>query len=310
MARRRAVPASAVQAVVRAAVAVAAAVVRVAAVPAAAAAAVRAVEGESMVTPTTTQGTQLSPEQIGYLSAGPGRAAETALARLLDAGLVRVSRDGRVSAVHQYGHHRNTPVEARMHKSVQTPVSFNKVVKTAAYSNEMQALHRQLLSDNLMRKARRRAEAWWVFFGAAGLMTVLGFLLPGFFIGAVGFLAIGFWARGSSPVTRAGKAVLKNVTASDRVLAVALYGFAGNVASQKVGDLFELSQSVVKMIPLKRKKKSGSRGGGGCGAAGSSCGSGCGSSSCGSSSSSCSSSSGSSCSSGGSSCGGGGGGGS
>ena len=260
-----------------------------------------------MVTPMTSQETRLSPEQVGYLSAGPGRAAEAALARLLDAGLVRVSRDGRVSAVHQHGHRRNTPVEARMHKSVQTPVSFNKVVKTAAYGTEMQALHRQLLAENLMRKGRRRAEAWWVFLGVGGLMTVLGFLLPGFFIGAVAFLLIGFWARGSSPVTRAGKAALKNVTASDRVLAVALYGFAGNVAGQKVGDLFELSQSVVKMIPLKRKKKSASRGGAGCGAATSSCSS-CGSG-CGSSSSSCSSSSGSSCSSGGSSCGGGGGGG-
>lgn len=262
-----------------------------------------------MVTPTTAQGTQLSPEQVGYLSAGPGRAAETALARLIDAGLVRVSRDGRVSAVHQSNYGAATPVEARMLKHVRTPISFNKVVKTAAYSSEVQALHRQLLGDGLMRKPRRRAEAWWVFLGAGGLLTVLGFLLPGFFIGAAIFLLVGFWARGSSPVTRAGKAALKNVTASDRVLAVALYGFAGKVASQQVGDLFELSQSVVRMIPLKRKKKSASRGGAGCGAAASSCGSGCGSSGCGSSGSSCSSSSGSSCSSGGSSCGGGGGGG-
>jgi uncharacterized protein (TIGR04222 family) len=256
-----------------------------------------------MATPTTTLGTQLSPEQIGHLSAGPGRAAETALARLLHAGLVRVSRDGRVSAVHQNGHGAATRVEARILANLRTPSRFHKVVRGAANGPEMKTLHQQLLERKVMRRARRRLGAWWVFLGVAGLLTVLGLAEPGFFVGAAGFLLIGLWSRGRKPVTRAGRAALKHVTASDRVLAVALYGFRGKVGGQHVGDLFDLPQSVVRTIVLKRKKKSTSDGGG-CGTAASGCGS-CGSG-CGSSSSSCSSAS--SCSSGGSSCGGGGGG--
>ena len=33
-------------------------------------------------------------EEIGFLAGGPGRAAEAVLARLMDGGLVRVSREG------------------------------------------------------------------------------------------------------------------------------------------------------------------------------------------------------------------------
>lgn len=251
-----------------------------------------------MVTPTTTQGTRLSTEQIGYLAAGPGRAAETVLARLLDAGLVRVSRDARVSAVHRNNHGAATRAEARLLAHLRTPVRFDLAVKTLAHSSEMQALHRQLLDQKLARRPRRRLDMWWVFLLVGSALTLLGIAVHGLLVGGSAFLFLAYWLRGRSPVSRAGKAALRSVTAIDRVHAVALYGFRGKVGGQYVGDLFGLSQGIVKMIALKRRKSS-SDSGSGCGsttASCSSCGSGCGSSS----------SSGSSCSSGGSSCGGGG----
>lgn len=256
-----------------------------------------------MVTPLTSQTTQLSAEQVGYLTAGPGRAAEAALARLIDAGLARVSRDGLVTAVHSNNHGATTAVEARILSYARTAVRFDTIVQSAANSTEMSQLHQHLLDRGLMQRPRRRHQAWWFSLAVAGVLVVLGFTTPAFFVGVPIALLFFVWQRGRGPVTKAGKETLRPVSASDRVYAVALYGFCGKVGGHQVGDLFELSQSVVKMIPLKRRRaRKSSSDGGGCGSASScsSCGSGCGSSS-----SSCSSS-GSSCSSSGSSCGGGG----
>lgn len=248
-----------------------------------------------MATPTTAQGTRVSAEEAGYLTAGPGRAAETVLARLIDVGLVRISRDGLVSAVHQNDHGATTSVEARMLSYARTAVRFDTIVQSTANSAEMGQLHQYLRDRKLMQRPRRRSEAWWFSLAVAGGLVVLGFATPAFFLGVPVALAFFVWQYGRGAVTDAGKTALKHVTASDRVHAVALYGFSGKVGGQHVGDLFELSRSIVKMIPLGPRKRKSSSDGGGCGSA-SSC-SGCGSSS----------SSGSSCS-GGSSCGGGGGG--
>jgi uncharacterized protein (TIGR04222 family) len=256
-----------------------------------------------MATPTTARGTRLPPEEIGYLVAGPGRAAETALARLLDADLVRVSRDGLVSAVHQTELGAATAVETAVLVNLRKAVRFDAVARNAAKSAEMRSLHQQLRARGLTRDPRPRLAVWWVFLAFGVLLSLLAFLEPWTLFGAVAFLGVGYWTYGAKPLTRAGRAALKDVTASDRVLAVALEGFRGRIGNQTVGELFGLPQSVVKMLPRKRKKKAGNRGGG----SAYGCGSGCGSSSCGSSSS-CSSGS-SSCSGGGSSCGGGGGGG-
>lgn len=261
-----------------------------------------------MVTPMTAQGTQLSAEQIGLMIAGPGRAAEAALARLIDAGLVRVSRDGFVTAVHQNNHGATTGIEARILSYARAPIRFDKVVRSAANSTEMTQLQQQLRDQKLMQRPRRRHEAWWFSLAVAGGLCVLGFMTPVFFAGVPIALLFFFWQRGRSAVTRAGKAALLRVTATDRVTVVATYGFRGKVNRRPVGELFGFSQSIVKMIPLKKNRKRRSTSDGG-GSSCRSCGSGCGSSSCSSSSGSgCSSSSGSSCS-GGSSCGGGGGGG-
>lgn len=262
-----------------------------------------------MVTPVTSQGTQLAAEQVGYLTAGPGRAAETALARLIDAGLVRVSRDGLVSAVHQNSHGATTALEARILSYARTPIRFDTIVRSAAHSTEMSMLHQHLLDRKLLQRPRRRNEGWWFSLVIAGVLLLLGFVALEFLLGVPIAVLFFLWQRGRKAITRAGREALLRVTATDRVHAVAVYGFCGRVNRRPVADLFELSRSVVKMLPLKqnRKRRSSSDGGGGCGSSCSSCGSGCGSSSCSSSSSgsSCSSSSGSSCS----SCGGGGGGG-
>ena len=254
-----------------------------------------------METPTTAQGTWLSAEEAGFLKAGPRRAAETVLARLIDTGLVRVSRDGVVSAVHQNDQGATTSVEARLLSHAQTPVRFDMIVQSIARSTEIADLYRDLFSRRLMQVPRRRGEGWWFSLAVAGLLTLAGFVSPPFFVGVPIALCFSFLQYGRSPVTKAGKAALKQVTAHDRVHAVALHGFTGKAGGQNVSELFDLPQSVVKMIPPKsRKARKRSHSDGGGGGAASSC------SSCGTTSSGCSSSSGSSC--GGSSCGGGGGG--
>ena len=259
-----------------------------------------------MVTPLTAQGTQLSPEQVGYLSAGPGRAAETALARLIDGGLVRVSRDGLVTAVHQNNHGATTAVEARILSYARTPVRFDTIAQSTAHSTEMSQLHQHLLDQGLTQRPRRRNPAWGFSLALAGVLLLLGFVTPVFLVGVPIAVAFGLWQRGRKAVTSAGKAALLHVTATDRVHNVAVYGFCGKVNRRPVAEDFGLSQSIVRMLPLnQRRRRRSSSDGGGCGASGGSCGSGCGSSSC--SSSSCSSSSGSSCGGGGGSCGGGGG---
>ncbi|MBM7863337.1 TIGR04222 domain-containing membrane protein [Lentzea nigeriaca] len=256
----------------------------------------------------TSLGTRLSPEEIGYLTAGPGRAAETALARLIDADLVRVSRQGLVSAVHLGDHGALTELERRTLSYARTGARFDTVVQSTAYSTEMKRLHQHLLDQKLMQQPRRRHEGWWFSLAVAIVLVVLGFTAPAFFLGVPIALLFFVWQRGRKAVTEAGAKALRHVAATDRVHAVALYGFCGKVNGHAVADLFELSQGIVKMLPLKqnRKRRSSSDGGGGCGSSCSSCGSGCGGSSCSSSSSGCSSG-GSSC--GGGGCGGGGGGG-
>ncbi|MDX3662400.1 TIGR04222 domain-containing membrane protein [Streptomyces sp. ID05-26A] len=198
--------------------------------------------------------TRFSPEEIGYLAGGPTRSAETALARLLQAGLIRVSRSGDVSAVHRDRHGAATPVEARVLAHLGTPVRFDLVVKAAAAdSAEMRAVHDRLRDQGLTRTPGR-------------------------------------WFR-TSPVTRAGKAVVRRTPPIGTVLAVALHGFHGTIGGLLVGNLFALPHTAVQSLPRKGKAAAaGTSGGAGCG-------SGHVASACGSSS----------CSSGGGGCGGGGG---
>ncbi|MGZ3147380.1 TIGR04222 domain-containing membrane protein [Lentzea chajnantorensis] len=269
------------------------------------AAAAPAAEGEDRMTTTTPQGTRLSAEEIGYLTAGPGRAAETALARLVDTGAVRVSRDGLVTAVRQDGQAATTSLERQVLDQLSTAVRFELVVESAAFSPEAQALHRYLVARRLMQPSRRRSDAWWTYLVLVAALLLLGVVSsPMFLIGVPVAVLLVVWARGREPLTKAGRQALLHATAHDRVHAVAVHGFCGKVDGRPVAGLFGLSQSVVRMLPRKGhlKKSTPDRGGSSCG----SCGAGCGSSGCASSGSGCSSSGGSSC--GGGGCGGGGGG--
>ncbi|SDP97167.1 TIGR04222 domain-containing protein [Lentzea jiangxiensis] len=243
-----------------------------------------------MVTPTTSRATVLSPEEIGFLTAGPGRAAETALARLLDAGVVRVARDGRVSPVHQSGG-GVTVVETRMLGRLTKPVQFGQVVQASANSLEMRVLQQGLRERKLIRNPRPRMRLWWIFLVIGSFLGLAALTEPTLLVGTAALFGASWWSFGARPVTRAGRAALEGVTGDDRVLTVALHGFRGRVGGRNVGDLFELPQSVVNTVPRKNRKRTDNDGAGY-----GSCGSGCGSSSCGSSG----------CSSGSSSCGGGG----
>ncbi|MGI5501553.1 TIGR04222 domain-containing membrane protein [Lentzea sp. CA-135723] len=250
-----------------------------------------------METPTA-QETWLSAEEAGYLKAGPRRAAETVLARLIDSDLVRVSREGLVSAVHQNGHGATTSVEARMLGEARSAAPFDMILPATATSTEMVQLHQHLLGRGLMQRGRRRHEGWWFSLAIAILLFVLGFAAPGCFYGVPIALGFFFWQYGRSPVTHAGKEALRKVTAQDRVHAVALHGFDGRIDGQSVRALFGLPENlVVTPPPARRSRRSSSDGASH--SAYSACGaSGCGGSSC---------SSGSSCGGGGGGCGGGGG---
>ncbi len=267
----------------------------------------------------------LSAEEIGFLAGGPGRAAEAALARLLDGGLVRVSREGLVTAVHQNGYGAATALEASVLAGSQgTARPLQQVVQTAVSSQEMGAVRYGLVDRAMVHRRWGKARG-----GRGALRTLLLFL--GFFIAIVAvatepyFLVLSavllflvILMRDKGMLTAIGKGVLGHARRypRGRVDAVALYGLRGAVGRQRVCDLFGLPSLLFHPAPVyhgKQKSTSHSSCGGvyehqhyNCGGSSSSCSSNsCGSSSscssssssCSSSSSSCSSSSSSSCSS-------------
>ena len=208
-----------------------------------------------METPTTAQGTWPSAEEAGFLTAGPRRAAETVLARLIDTGLVRVSRDGLVSAVHQNGQGATTSVEARMLSHAQTAVRFDTIVQSIARSTEIADLYRHLFSRRLMQVPRRRGDGWWFSLAVAGMLTLarrtdmtsrseLGLQLDAKLI------------AGATPVTGFVRAAWAHYYQRDAELAASLNGLPGasftatgarldrNAALLAAGADIKLSQSV------------------------------------------------------------------
>ncbi|MDX8054867.1 TIGR04222 domain-containing membrane protein [Lentzea sp. BCCO 10_0798] len=97
--------------------------------------------------------TTWSAEEIGFLAGGPGRAAEAVLARLLDGGLVRISREGLVTAVHQNGYGARSALEAYVLAGLQgTARPINQVVQVAMASHEMGALHESLVARGMVQR--------------------------------------------------------------------------------------------------------------------------------------------------------------
>lgn len=228
--------------------------------------------------------TWLSAEEAGFLAGGPGRAAEAVLARLTDQDMLRVSREGRVSAVHHDDRGATTSVEARMLALARDPIQFDALVLATRNCTEVAELYRHLLGRGLLRVPHRRYADRWFSLAVAGVATAIGFFSPVFFLPAL--IALGFflWQHNGGPVTPAGREALRQVEATDRVHAVALHGFGGRVGGRDVGGLFDFPPRVVKPLPVrspKVRRKSTSHGGG-CGSS-YSCGSssGCGGSSCG-----------------------------
>ncbi|HUQ57145.1 TIGR04222 domain-containing membrane protein [Lentzea sp.] len=257
-----------------------------------------------------------TPEELGCLVGGPARAAEVALARLLDAGLVRVSREGVLSAVHVPGRGPATPLEAQILSGLRTGRSLHDVLHGARTSAEAEGLRSHLADRGLLRRHRSwrpRLYPWLMLLGF-GLIAV-GFLdwlwpevvrpltevvdntvpgLPDWIHYAAG-VALLVWstvlsARDPGRLrTRAGYLAVKRAQRragpQDRFGAVAVCGLRGKIGGVAVAGMFGLTAAAVATLP-GRDASSGSSCGGGCsssscgggdgGGDGGGCGGGCG----------------------------------
>ncbi len=265
-----------------------------------------------MASMTTISGrTGISVEEFGFLSGGPGRAAEVAVVRLLEAGLLRISREGVVSTVSANSYGASTPLEAYVLGAARTGRMLGDLVRSTAGSDALGALKQHLVERGLMVSPGRRKLC-----GAVRLLTVVAIFgsiasisLLDLHIGAaIALIALALavrWVAGRMrrPVRRAGRRAERAVTvlSNDRVGIVAQHGLAGRIGQlpnmHYVWEMLGIAPSAGATL---RKRKHARNTGGGTYA--SSCSS-CSSSSCGSSSSGCGSSGSSSSDSGGSSCG-------
>ncbi|SDG86841.1 TIGR04222 domain-containing protein [Lentzea fradiae] len=139
-----------------------------------------------MATFSTPHQANWSAEEIAFLAKGPGRAAEAALARLVEGGLVRVSREGLVTAVHQNGYGATTPIEAFVLSGLHGAARpLPQVVQVAAASHEMAALHQSLVARGMVR------PQWGQPRGGVRAVRVLLVLLA--IVAAIGAIAFNGW---------------------------------------------------------------------------------------------------------------------
>ncbi|MET9231858.1 TIGR04222 domain-containing membrane protein [Lentzea sp. NPDC003310] len=255
---------------------------------------------------STPHRTTWTAEEIGFLSGGPGRAAEAVLARLLDGGLVRVSREGLVTAVHQNGYGATTPLEAYVLAGLHgTARPIRQVVQVAMTSHEMGALHQSLVDRGVVHRQFGRPR------GGKTALRVLLFLLA--FVSVFVAFAVDTWLflltaslvlfavllRNPGRLTRNGKTVWLHALRNPRSGAdsVALFGLRrGKQRQRSTSSTPYVVSSGCGSYDWDHHGCGGtsscSSGSSGC-SSGSSCSSS--SSSCSSSSSSCGSSSSSSC---------------
>jgi uncharacterized protein (TIGR04222 family) len=235
-----------------------------------------------------------TPEELGCLAGGPARAAEVALARLIQVGLVRVSREGVLSAVHVHGARPATPLEAQLLNGLRTPRHLNDVLLGTFGSAEAEGLRTHLVNQGLLRRRRslRPRLSPWLFL-LAPLLMVAGVAnavapellrdyvpkLPEFpfwyFFAAAALVLV--WAsvlRARDPGrlrTRSGYVLLKRssrrLSPQDPLRAVAVRGLRGRVGGLALAGMFGLTAASVGMLPGRDTSSS------------SSCGSGCSSSS-------------------------------
>lgn len=233
-----------------------------------------------------------TPEELGCLAGGPARAAEVALARLIQAGLVRVSREGVLSAVHIPGRGPTTPLEAQILSGLRHGRHLNDVIYGAFSSPEAEGLRSHLINRRLLRRRRSmrpRLYPWLflltpVLFIAGVLSVVEPELLADFLDFAPPLTEFPFWyffaaaavavvlasiLRARDPGrlrTRAGYVAVKRaqrrVDPRDPVGAVAARGMRGRVGGMAVAGMFGLTAVAVGMLPGRETTSSSSCGGG------------------------------------------------
>ncbi|MFD4675008.1 TIGR04222 domain-containing membrane protein [Lentzea sp. NPDC058450] len=251
-----------------------------------------------MSTSSTPHRTTWSAEEIGFLAGGPGRAAEAVLARLLDGGLVRISREGLVTAVHQNTYGATSALEAYVLAGLHgTARPIHQVTQVAMASHEMGALHQSLVARGMVpqqwgRPRGGKSALRVVLFMLAFVSVFVAFAIdPRLFLVTALLVFLAILLRKKGRLTRNGKAVWMYALRNPRSSAdnVALFGLRrGKQRATNTGTSTSYIASSCSSYDWDNHSC-----GGGSSCSSSSCNS---SSSCSSSSSSCSSSS-SSCSS-------------
>ncbi|MFD4674467.1 TIGR04222 domain-containing membrane protein [Lentzea sp. NPDC058450] len=233
-----------------------------------------------------------TPEELGCLAGGPARAAEVALARLIQAGLVRVSREGVLSAVHVPGQGPATPLEAQILRGLRHGRLLNDIVYSAFASPEAEGLRTHLVNRKLLRRRRSwRPRLYpWLFLAApvlaiAGVMSAVAphllvdFLDFGppltefpfwyFFAGAAVAVVWASILRARDPGrlrTRAGYVLVKRAqnraSSRDPIGAVAARGLRGRAGGMAIAGMFGLSALAIGMLPGRETTSSHSCGGG------------------------------------------------
>ena len=247
-----------------------------------------------------------SAEEIGFLAGGPGRAAEAVLARLLDGGLVRISREGLVTAVHQNGYGARTALEAYVLAGLQgTARPIQQVVQVTRASHEMGALHQSLVDRGMVHRRFGKPRGGRIALRVVLFMLAFVSVFVAFAIDARLFLLtallvfLAILLRNPGRLTRNGKTVwmyaMRTRSSAD---SVALFGLRRGKQRTTSSSAPYVGTSGCSSYDWDHHSCGGTSSCGGSSCSTSSCNS---SSSCGSSSSSCSSSS-SSCSSSSSSC--------
>ncbi|WP_367130542.1 TIGR04222 domain-containing membrane protein [Saccharothrix sp. HUAS TT1] len=253
--------------------------------------------------------TGLTLEEQGFLVAGPGRAAEVAVVALVEAGAVRISREGKVSAI---GRPRAaSPLQDCVLRKLSRPLG--DVIASTASSGEAGALRQHLVERGFVVPAGRRRVVrglrYAVVAAAVALVIITMALELPFAVAAAavvgGVLLSVLLGRLGRQLTGAGRAVVRRLdriaVSPNRIALVAYYGLLGKGGRHHVWETLGLSPAASATL-RRRDRVRGSSGGASCGGG---CGS-CAGSGCGSGSSGGSDSGGSSC--GGGGCGGGGGG--
>ncbi|WP_394621581.1 TIGR04222 domain-containing membrane protein [Lentzea sp. JNUCC 0626] len=264
-----------------------------------------------MSTSSTPHRTTWSAEEIGFLAGGPGRAAEAVLARLLDGGLVRISREGLVTAVHQNTYGATSALEAYVLAGLHGAARpIHQVVQVAMASHEMAALHQSLVSRGMVpqqwgRPRGGKSALRVILFMLAFVSVFVAFAIdPRLFLVTALLVFVAILLRKKGRLTRNGKAVWLHALRTPRSSAdsVALFGLRRGKQRANTGTSTSYIASSCSSYDWNHHSCGGTsscssnscNSSSGCSSSSSSCSSSsssCSSSSCSSSSSSCSSSS-------------------